>query len=329
MAKIICIRLTMVLLAASLASAQEPAARISGPVLGYVPEAEAGAVRLVFGMPGAATLGPRLALGSELSPPAIGHAAGYALAVVGPERQVWLYRDLAGEVSALLLAEAPPAPERILLSPAGASAALVYGPDVTVVTGLPHAPALRRAILPAESRLWAVSDDGGSLLLSAPGGEADRVYRLGPEGDLRFLVSVGKTAAAAFLSGGADAVIADGLHHAVCRVSATGEVVPLAGPADGISGPVAVSFSRDYRRAFVANGDTSTVAVLDLAGGAAALVACPCKLTGLERLDGNAVFRLTELSAEPLWLLDGDAPEARVVFIPPDQPAAQATGGVL
>lgn len=329
MAKIIRLVFLMAPVVTVLSAGQDPSARITGPVLGYVHDAEASAVRSVLGMPGAATLGPRLTLADQIHEAAIAQEAGYVLAVAGAERQVWLYRNLGGEVSAVFLSEAPPAPERVLLSPAGSSAALVYGAEVVVVTGVPSVPALRRAALPAASRVWAVSDDGASLLLSAPAGEAEALQLLGPEAELRFLVSTGRTAAAAFLTGSTEAVVADGLHNTVYWLRASGEVLPLAGPADGVSGPVAVSLSRDNRRAFVANADTATVAVLDLAGGPAALVACPCNLAGLERLEGNAVFRLNELSAEPLWVFDGDAPEARVVFIPPEPPAAPAPGGVL
>lgn len=326
MARTVSFGLLTALWAVSPALAQEPAARISGPVLGYVLDTDA--VRPLFGMPGAAMLGPRLALAGEISEGALAHEAGYALAVAGPEREVWLFRNLAGEVSALPLPEAPPAPERLLLSPSGRAAALGYGSESVIVTGLPDAPTLRRAALPPASRLWAVSDDGALLLLSAPRGEGDAVYLLGPEGDLRFLISLGKTGAAAFFTGRAEAVLADGLHNAVYRVSASGEVIPLAGPAGGISGPVAVSLSRDNLRAFVASADTATVTVLDLAGGPASLVSCPCKLTALERLEGNAVFRVSDPSAEPLWVFDGDSAQPRVVFIPSAPPAVPASGGV-
>lgn len=318
MTRTICLSVVALLVATSMAAGQDGSARINGPVLGYVWEPEAQGVRAVLGMPGAAMLGPRLDFGASLHRAAIAQEAGYVLASAGPEGQVWLYRNLGGEVLRAPLAEAPAAPELILLSPAGSAAALVYGPaePVAVVTGLPGAPEVRRAILPAGARLWAVSDDGGSLLISVPAGEAEAIHLLDPEGGLHLLLSTGETAAAAFLAGTGEAVIADRSRDQVYWVRGAGAILPLAGPADGISEPIAVSVSRDHRRVFVANRATATVAALDLAGGAATLLACDCKLTALERLDGNAVFRLSDLSAEPLWLLDGDAPEARVVFVP-------------
>jgi len=316
MARTMCLTVVTLLLTTSLGIGQETAPRISGPVLGYVLEAEG--LRPIFGMPGAATLGPRLELGAELHRAAIAQQAGYVLASAGPESQVWLYGNLGGELSPALLAEAPPGPERILLSPAGSAAALVYDPadPVVALAGLPGTPEVRHATLPAGSRLWAVSDDGASLLISVPAGEAEAIHLLDAEGRLRFLLSVGQTAAAAFLAHATEAVVADGSRNLVYWIRSTGEIIPLAGPADGISDPVAVSVSRDHRRAFVANRATATVAVLDLAGGPPSLVACDCKLTALEPFDGNAVFRLSDLSSEPLWVFDGDAPEARVIFVP-------------
>lgn len=326
MTRTICSIIIGVLLAAALCAAQDTTARISGPVLGYVLEPETLGVRPVFGMPGAATLGPRLDLGADLDRAAIAQQAGYVLGAAGLERRVRLYRNLGGEISSTPLAEVPPGPERILLSPVGSAAALVYGPadPVAVLTGLPGAPEVRHAALPAGSRLWAVSDDGASLLISTPAGDAEAVHLVDAEGGLRFLISAGKTEAGAFLPGSPDAVVADSSLNRVWWARGAGDVIPLAGEREGISGPVAVSVSRDSRRVVVANAATATVAVLDLSGGPASLVACQCQLTGLERLAGNAVFRLSDLSGEPLWVFDGDAPEARVVFVPPLTRQAEA-----
>jgi len=303
-------------LAAALTAGQQDSARISGPVLGYVLDREAAALRPVFGIPGAATLGPQLDLGGEIHRSTIAQEAGYALAAVGAERRVRLIRDLEGERSSTLLADVPPEPEGMLLSPAGSAAALVYGDSVAVVTGLPGAPVVsrtfERATLLAGARIWAISDDGAHLLLSAP----EAVYLLDAEGGWRFLLSTGRTAAAAFLAGSAEVVIADAAWNRVAWIRASGEVIPLAGDAEGILDPVAVGVSRDNRRVFVANAGSRAVAVLDLAGGPASLVACQCELTGLERMQGNAVFRLSDPTADPMWVFDGDAREARVVFVP-------------
>ncbi len=315
-----------VLLAASLASGQDGSARISGPVLGYVLDGEAAGVRPIFGLPGAATLGPLLDLGGEIHRAAIAQQMDYLLAAIGPERRVTLLRNLAGEVSSTPVAEAVPAPDRILLSPAGSAAALLYADRglVQVVAGLPDAPAVSRTLelasLPAGAKVWAVSDDGNSLLLSAATGDSEGLYLFDAEGNLRLLLPTGEASAAVFLGAGTEVVLADSLRNAVYRVSAEGEVTLLAGERDGISKPTAVSVSRDRSRVFVVNEGSGTIAALDLTGGPPSLVSCDCALTRLEPLQGNAVFRLTDLSGEPMWLLDGGAPEARVVFVPARRP---------
>jgi DNA-binding beta-propeller fold protein YncE len=91
----------------------------------------------------------------------------------------------------------------------------------------------------------------------------------------------------------------------------------LAGSAQGIAAPVAVAVSSDGLHAFVANGKSGTVAILDLQGKTPVRkFACGCKLTGLDRLDGDNLFRLTEPSNRPMWVLEANTKETRVVFVP-------------
>ena len=328
--------LVTVVLTASLA-ADDGSARISGPVLGYVLDADSAEVRPIFGIPGAATLGPALDLGAEVHSAAAAQQAGYVLAVVGPDRRVVLYHTSAGGPSAVVVADAPPGPERIVLSPNGSAAALLYREQILVLTGLPAAAAVNSAInlteLPAAFTAWALSDDGGAILVSTRVGEGESVYLLDAAGNLRSLLRTGRTAAAAFFHGGSDVVVADGLSntvHWIRDAAGAATVVPLGSEQEGILAPVALGVSRDNRRVFVANGGSGSVVALDLAGGAPGLVTCDCALTRFDQLQGNAVFRLTDPSGDPMWLLDGDAPEARVVFVPPERAGAElvpARGG--
>src|SRR5258706_5783343 len=107
--------------------------------------------------------------------------------------------------------------------------------------------------------------------------------------------------------------------HRLQNVTSGLETDVLAGPAQGIAAPVAVAMSSDSRRAFVANGKSGVVAILDLQGKAPVQkIACGCKLTGLDRLDGDNLFRLTEPSNKPMWVLEAGAKETRIVFVPAD-----------
>jgi len=92
--------------------------------------------------------------------------------------------------------------------------------------------------------------------------------------------------------------------------------IRIASREDGIHDPVAVGFSKDQRRIFVANAGSRSVASLSLEGEPAALTFCDCTPTALGKLDGDGVFRLTELSEKPLLMLEATATETRVLFVP-------------
>jgi hypothetical protein len=92
----------------------------------------------------------------------------------------------------------------------------------------------------------------------------------------------------------------------------------VAGPKEGIASPVAVAISNDGKRAFVANGKSGTIAILDLqAKTQVGELTCQCTPTGLDRLAGVDVFRLTEPSNRPMWVLEAAAHQSRIVFVPP------------
>jgi hypothetical protein len=66
----------------------------------------------------------------------------------------------------------------------------------------------------------------------------------------------------------------------------------------------------------VANSGRGDVVILDLTGGVLSRLSCPCAVSGFERLKGPSRFRLTPVTEAPLWVLDGDREEPRVVFDP-------------
>jgi hypothetical protein len=312
---------TIGLLLALVGALAAQSGRISGPILGYLFDEQVAGLRPLLGMPGAATMGPALDMGVKIERAAISQPGDYALAVTGPDHQVVLLRNLGGALSAVPITEAAPAPDRILLSPSGSAAALFYsgGKLVELLRGLPEAPVVAGRIHVSDSLApLAISDDGTAVLAASP----ESLFLLGVEGGSRFLSSTRGITAAAFLNQRLDAVIAESPSNTVYwvrDVSGAAEIIPLAGEKDGIWNPVAVSVSSDNRRVFVANAGTGTIAFLDLAGGAPTVVSCGCAPTGLDRLQGSAVFRLTEPSGEPLRVFDGDAPQARVVFVPAEK----------
>ena len=166
----------------------------------------------------------------------------------------------------------------------------------------------------------AVSDDAGAALFFVSESEAGAVYSINAGGELKWVSAAEEVLAISFLTHLQDALIADGRANTVLLIrdaaGAADKSVLVAEP-DGILKPVAVQMSDDQRRVFVANSGSATVSVLDLNGGPTTQIPCSRVPSGLYRLAGSSVFRLTEFSEAPLLLLDGGADEPRIFFVPP------------
>ena len=308
--------------------AEDPvrASGIGGPVLGYVYDAAVKGVRPILGVPGAATMGEPLEAGFEMVQAAVSPEQDYILAVAAEGREVRLLKIKRGVIAGSAMPDLPPDPEQIVLSPMGSAAAFRYpGADrIQVVAGFPDAPILKREIdlstIRSSVTAVAISDDADTLLVASEDGT---LFVTDSDGGVRAMGTFGHVAALKFLERGHDALVADATGNSIYLIrdaAGAGPVVRMAGERDGVAGPREVVASRDGRRAVVMNGGAGDLILLDLVGGPAVRVACEVTATGLERLDGNAVFRLTEAGAGPVWLLDGDWPEPRVIFV-------AATGG--
>jgi hypothetical protein len=301
---------------------------MSGPILGWVFDRSVRGVRPILGIGGASVLGEPLDAGFQMEQAAVSPSRDYILAVAAGAGDVLQLRIRRTGVEPRLLAAAA-APDRIALSPTGSAAALYYSAagKISVVSGLPDAPAIAREVeLPAPAGALAISDDGEALLVS---GEDGSLFLASPSAGVRLVATFGHISAVAFLNQSRDALAADDRENAVYLIrDVTGapQVLVLAGEKEGIAGPVAVAASSDNQRAFVASAGARGVVVLSMAGGAPALIACDCVPAGLERVEGNDAFRLTPLSREPMWMLDGDAAQPRVTFVPPPPPNRSAGG---
>lgn len=300
--------------AATLASGQTP---IAGPVLGYLWDAQAGRIRPVLGVPGAATLGEPLALAGTLRSAEIASGQAYALAVDDAERVV-LVNAATGESRPLEVAAA--GLDRIVFSPTGAAAAIYYKdiPRAVLLTGLPENPATSAAVdlsgLPALITAMAASDQDELLLVGTAGG----VYLAGPRQTSPTLVAPATaTGAIAFLENSRDALIADRERNEILwirDVTGAAERVVVASEKDGVLHPLAIAAAEGNRKAIAAL--PGAVAILDLNGGPPSITPCACSPSGLVRMRGNSVFRLNDGSAGPLFLAEPGGPDWRVVFVP-------------
>lgn len=293
---------------------------IQGPVLGYLWDQQLSGIRPIFGIPGSSTLGPVLDLGVVIRGAEISQAQDYALAVDASGRLLLV--DLqAASLSARTIETTPlRPPDRIFLSPTGASAALYYreAASVQVVKGLPAAPSLGSPLdlssLPNLLTALAISDSGDVLLAAIPEG----LYALAAGGTPPVLVSpTTSISATSFLDNSHDAVVAARSRNEVLwirDVAGAAAQVLLAGERDGIADPIAIAGSKDRRRVFI--GSNGGVAILELGGGPPVLLPCDCSPSGLYRLAGDSVFRLNDPSSGPMFLLDASSREPRVLFIP-------------
>jgi hypothetical protein len=286
---------------------------VAGPVLGYVWDAASARLRPILGIPGSSLLGEAPDLGVTLSLAEVSPRQDYVIGVEAGSGAVVLVSLAGSRAGVAAVAGLGPGAERIALSPTGAAAA-VYGGSggLSVVTGLPEAPATRTLAAPGRLTALAVSDSGERVL--AVSGE--QLYLLARGAEPRLLGPVGAGAAIAFVENSGDALVADPARQEAFLVRGEGERLILAGAREGISDPVAAAVAG--RRGLVANRGTNTVLLLDLAGGAPAAISCSCEVAGLQRLRGDAVFRLTGSLHAPSYLLEAGQPEPRLWFVPPD-----------
>jgi hypothetical protein len=291
---------------------------VGGPVVGYVLEPAAQAVRPILGVPGAALMGSRMALGFEPAAAALSPRQDYVLAVDAADGCVNLVELGRGAPMRRVIEGARPGAVRIVLSPAGGAAALLYSgaPGVQLLKGLPADPTVAGTAdlsgLPGELGAVAVSDDGA--LLAAAGGS---LFAVAPGGDPVPIPFTGQASSIVFAAGTRDALVAGREDNQIALlrdVTGRAEYRLLAGANDGIDSPVGLAISG--RRALVASAGNGAITIIGMDGGAAASVACGCEVTGLERLNGASLFRVSEMGAGPLWMLDDGAGDPRLLFVP-------------
>jgi len=308
-------------LAMTAASAIAFPASLQGPRMGVVFDSSARTLRPILGIPGAAIMGEPLKTSLDLRRVAISPQQDYALAAQGEHNQIAVLRFDRAPMTSTLVQGTHHGPDLMVFSPGGRVAAAHYrdGNRIQVLAGLPASPRIVDELYLSPGALpsaLAVGDD--NTVLAAVG---STVYWVTRSGDVPVLKGLGKVSAITVTTARL-ALVADAVAHQIHRLQnvTTGlETDVLAGPAQGIAAPVAVAISSDGRRAFVSNGKTGTVAILDLQGKTPARkIACGCKLTGLDRLDGDNLFRLSEPSNKPMWVLEANAKETRVVFVPAD-----------
>ncbi|MEO8128160.1 MAG: hypothetical protein ABI822_13750 [Bryobacteraceae bacterium] len=297
-------------LIAALAGASFAAeSQIEGPRLGYIYDQQASLLRPILGIPGSALFGEPLS--SELREAVVSPSQDYALGVSGDDSAVAIL-DLAG-ARLRPLKGARPSPTKIVISPNGASAAVVSGTHVQVFTEMPgNATAGAEVDLVAEAAALAISDDGELALAVIGESDVMALYSYSKSGAAHRILAAGKISSVEFLNRSHDAVFAN---------EAEGKIVLLrdgtdASLAGAVEAPTAVSASLDNRRIFIASATTQTVTSLSLEDGTSVTTPCGCEPVALARLQGGTAFRITNRTDGPSWIFDAAGAEPRVLFIP-------------
>ena len=298
----------------------QPQGTIDGPVAGYVFDKAAHALRPVLGLPGASSLGSpmdwRYRLDQAFIAPKLDSAVG-----VTSEGAFRLFRMRDGIVSETTVGGLASAssPYSVAFSPSGSSVALYAGNRVQLVTGLPNAPVVDGSIdLTAAGvpSALAVSDDARWLLVSLN----NSIRSFESYVDMGKLIDTAPGALVAFAAGSHDAAVADTGAGVVLFHDLTGAGVSqvIAPPDEDTAAFAAMAFSADGKALFLASSAAQAVTQLDLAAGSRTRIPCGCSPTVLARM--GSVFRLTELTADPLWLLDAPESAPRIVFVPAYEP---------
>ena len=307
----VCWRIVLCALAlAGSAAAQSGATAVTQPVLGLVFDAGAQTVRPLMGIPAASQLGGTL-VGTPLSAVAIASGQGYALALENGTGAALLVSQSGRQALAGVRAGA----QLATVSPLGTAAALYYGDTgkASILTGLPDAPQVVGEItLDGAPSAMAVSDDGAALAAAISlAANQSTVFSYSAGGAGQALLSDPLFPSLEFVPGGTSLVIAT--QSAVYLYQSQGLQL-LTDQRDGLANVVGAAASGDGKRVFIGM-QSGQVAVRDLAASTQTLLTCSCQPAGMWRLRGNAVFRLNELGAGPLWVVEGDGAAPRFLFV--------------
>ncbi len=299
-------------------------AQVGGPILGYLPDGAS--IRTLYGLPAAGAIGPAV-------------HTGFAQAAVSPQQNFVIAADAStGSVvlqkfgaAATPIAGAAANPDRIAISPSGASAALWMpsSQHFQIVTGLPDSPAVRTidaSFLNSSPLAMAVTDDGQWTAAIFPSG----VYAFGATSQIVPLqTDPGVVALAFFHNNHTLGLAAATRATSIADVGGANQPSILYDYSQQFLSPRAIALSFDNQHAVVADGSGKLVNIA-VSGSTANIVDCGCFPTGLYGL-GDAVFRLNG-SERTGQTRTGHTPDLKLfdastgsVWIVP--PALSLTGG--
>jgi hypothetical protein len=296
--------------------------RVTGPVIGYVWDAQQHQIRPLQGVLGSATIGDPVDLGIDIDD-ALELGASRLLLTSRGTAPLFAVDLSTNPPSVEEVAWASSAPALAASSPGGTAAALYDQPahTIAIVTGLPAAPRVAHRVevlqLNASVTTMAVSDDGETLVYAVSGGVLTSLFSWTPASGLRALIDT--SAVSALALAGKALVVANPRDDEVFLMpdfAGSPRRRTLAGPDQGISRPVGLAAAANGTRVHVANGGSSNVTTFELAGRQVSSRRCNCQISGLSRV-GDSIYRLTDRLDRTVFLFDARSAESRILFVPP------------
>lgn len=306
----------------------QPSAGVAGPVTGFVFDAQAGALRPMLGIPGAAYLGNPIAVGLEAASVAPDGSAALAVQVGG---KLVLYSGLrSGPLVALAVSGAIAGADQFAWAPGniGSSRAAVYSSRTAqgqILTALAPSPLAAAPIdlssLPGTVTVMAF--DGQHLIVGVASNDSGGIYLATAASGIQRIASAANPSAIALA--GTSLYFADSQSQQIFQVqsfASTPATVMFANDS-GIGSPAGLQVSGDGQRLYAANTGSRTLQVYDIPSHmpvqTLSLAFTP---TRLDLFGDASVFLLNGSGQGPLYVVrDGGPGKAAVYFVPsPNKP---------
>jgi len=321
------LRLLIALGALAVTGWAQSSAGLAGPVTGFVFDAQAGAVRPMLGIPGAAYLGNVVAAGLQAA--SVSPNGSAALAVQQGGKLV-LYSGLRTALPVTLAVSGAIAGADHFAWGPGSGTAAVYASRTgqgQILTSLNPSPVAAASIelssLPGH--VTALAFDGQRMIVGVASTDSGGIYLATASSGTQRIAPA--TSPSAIALAGSSLYFSDDQSQQIFQVqnyAGTPAAVLFANDS-GIDSPAGLQLSADGQRLYVANAGSRTLAVYDIASRS------PVQSLGLSftptRLDlfGDAsVFLMNSSSSHgPLYVArDGVAGKAAVYFVPsPSKPS--------
>ena len=290
-----------------LALAQPPGPSMSLPSLGYVFDDNSKAIRLISGVPGAASLDSSVAVSSALDSGFVHSRARLAIANA-KDGGVMLIR-WGGAPQSSALSSALGRVTLAAFSRSGDWAAISDGTTLEAWSGLTGTPALASTFNPDGGVTAVAINDNGTLAAASGSGS---VMLMGD--NARVLASGGSWTALAFLPNGADLLAADGAAQTLTLIQDIQNTAAASVVLSVSEKPGALLVSSDGLAAAVGLADNVTI--VNLSSGAVSSIACGCQAARFDLLEGNLVARMIDAQTGSQFLLDADAAQPRIGSLP-------------